>query len=109
MKDLELLKYFKINSRAYRTEFWIIVLLIASVTLLPAYFVFEPYSPEAMRYVDIMSLVTLWPLIAVQVRRWHDRNKSGWWFFINFIPVIGLLWVIVELGFLPSVNENNNY
>ena len=85
------------------------MLIVAFIVLFPAYMFFEPYSEQANQYVNIMALVTLWPYVAVQVRRWHDRNKSGWWFLINFVPVIGLLWVLIELGLLPSISENNKY
>jgi len=29
------------------------------------------------------------------VRRLHDVDKSGWWYFINLIPVIGGIWFLV--------------
>ena len=47
-----------------------------------------------------MNLLVLWPAIATSVKRWHDRDKSGWWVLINLIPVIGIVWVIVENGCL---------
>jgi uncharacterized membrane protein YhaH (DUF805 family) len=33
-------------------------------------------------------LVAFWPSIAVQIKRIHDRNKSGWYILIYFIPAI---------------------
>lgn len=105
----KLKKYFGFKGRAKRTEFWIIIFIVYSIILGPAFYYFEPYSYDAWLYIYIAEIVTAWPYIAVQVRRWHDRNKSGWWFFINFVPVIGILWVIVESGLLPSVNEDNMY
>ena len=42
----------------------------------------------------------LLPGIAVSVRRLHDRDKSGWWLLIGFIPLIGgillLVWMVME-------------
>ena len=46
---------------------------------------------------------------AVAVKRYHDRDKSGWWILILFIPIIGLIWYIVELGFLPGTPGPNRY
>jgi uncharacterized membrane protein YhaH (DUF805 family) len=40
---------------------------------------------------------------------WHDRNKSGWWVLIAFVPVIGGLWYLIECGFLPGTTGANNY
>jgi uncharacterized membrane protein YhaH (DUF805 family) len=31
------------------------------------------------------------PSLAVIVRRLHDVGKSGWWFFIAFIPLVGAI------------------
>lgn len=107
--NIDIKRYFSFLGRASRSEFWTIMLIVAFIVLFPAYMFFEPYSEQANQYVNIMALVTLWPYVAVQVRRWHDRNKSGWWFLINFVPVIGLLWVLIELGLLPSISENNKY
>jgi len=53
--------------------------------------------------------VTLWISIAVQVKRWHDQDKSGAMAFIGCIPVIGTIWVIVECGFLPGTPGENSY
>jgi len=37
------------------------------------------------------------PSIAVTVRRLHDVGKSGWWYFIVLIPIIGAIWLLVLL------------
>jgi uncharacterized membrane protein YhaH (DUF805 family) len=55
----------------------------------------------------LASLLLLWPTIAISVKRWHDRDKSGWWVLINLIPVAGVIWSLVENGFLRgSVGPN---
>jgi uncharacterized membrane protein YhaH (DUF805 family) len=57
----------------------------------------------------VVALVCIWVVFAVQVKRWHDRNKSGWWVLIGLVPFIGGVWVLVECGFLPGVNEGNRF
>ncbi|MEX2608571.1 MAG: DUF805 domain-containing protein, partial [Gemmatimonadota bacterium] len=37
----------------------------------------------------IYVLAIIVPSIAVSVRRLHDVGRSGWWFLITFIPLIG--------------------
>ncbi len=49
-----------------------------------------------------------WVALALQAKRWHDRGRSGWWFLINFIPLIGPLISFVELGCLRG-NYGPNY
>ena len=40
------------------------------------------------------------PTLAVTVRRLHDTNKSGWYYFISLIPLIGgiilLVWLLSD-------------
>jgi uncharacterized membrane protein YhaH (DUF805 family) len=56
-----------------------------------------------------MNLLVLWPAIATSVKRWHDRDKSGWWVLVNFIPVIGVIWVLVENGLLRGTVGTNRF
>ena len=46
---------------------------------------------------------------AGQVKRWHDRDKSGWFVLVNFIPFIGTIWALVELGFLRGTMGPNRF
>lgn len=55
----------------------------------------------------IIFLGTVAPSIALNVRRLHDINKSGWWLFIAFVPFGNI--VLLVFYCLPSVNEGNNY
>ena len=57
----------------------------------------------------LWGLAILWPGIATQVKRWHDRGKSGWWYLINFVPVIGGIWALIETGFLPGTEGENRF
>ena len=45
----------------------------------------------------------------MQVKRWHDRGKSGWWVLIALIPLVGPIWAIIETGFLPGTSGPNEY
>ena len=57
----------------------------------------------------LVGLVCMWIGLAVTIKRWHDRNKSGWWCLISFVPVIGGIWTLVECGCLPAVDEGNRF
>lgn len=64
---------------------------------------------RAEPWFDVVVLVLLWPTLAVQTKRWHDRGKSGWWNLIGLIPFIGTLWAFIELGFLRGTPGPNRY
>ena len=55
----------------------------------------------------IYSLAVLVPGVAVTVRRLHDTNHSGWWTLIVFVPLIGviilLIWVLTDSQ--PGANQ----
>lgn len=53
--------------------------------------------------------ITLWPSICVYGKRYHDRDKSAWWMMIALIPILGVIWMIVELGFLKGTQGPNEY
>ena len=61
------------------------------------------------RSTDIgVNLLLLWPAVAVSVKRWHDRGKSGWWVLVALIPFVGWLWLLIENGLLrgdPGANR----
>lgn len=56
----------------------------------------------------IIGLLFAVPELSVSVRRLHDTGRSGWWFFINCVPVIGnLIFVIFMLK--SGDNDENKY
>jgi uncharacterized membrane protein YhaH (DUF805 family) len=58
----------------------------------------------------IVALVlSVWGGLAGQVKRWHDRDKSGWFVLVNFIPLVGAIWVLVEVGFLRGTAGPNRF
>ncbi len=58
--------------------------------------------------IFVYFLVALWPSLAVPAKRWHDRDKSGWWTLIAMVPVIGL-WMLIECGFLKGTDGPNRF
>ena len=54
----------------------------------------------------IYSLAIMIPGIAVTVRRLHDTDRSGWWFLIALIPLIGAIVLLVYLVQDSKPGEN---
>ena len=54
----------------------------------------------------VMMIISIIPIIAATVRRLHDAGKTGMWYFINFIPLIGGF-VLLFLLLMPY--ERNQY
>jgi DnaJ like chaperone protein len=100
--------YFLLKGRINRKTFW-----FASISLFILYVianVMVESTDEAISPLGSLLMISLiWPTFAVHVKRWHDRNKSAWWYLISFIPMVGPLWVLVELGFLRGTPGANRY
>jgi uncharacterized membrane protein YhaH (DUF805 family) len=59
--------------------------------------------------VIVAYVALIWMGLAVSIKRWHDRGKSGWWVLITLIPFIGAIWALVETGFLEGDPGDNQY
>jgi uncharacterized membrane protein YhaH (DUF805 family) len=57
----------------------------------------------------IFSLAVIYPSIIVYIKRWHDRDKSGWWTLILLIPVVGAIWFVIAQGFLAGTPGPNRF
>jgi uncharacterized membrane protein YhaH (DUF805 family) len=109
--------YFSLKGRSSRREWWIIeILILFGFRLNEA--AFEAMATgggrfdlgaEASQTWMILAATLLWLNIASNVRRLHDRGKSGWWSLIYLIPGIGQLWCFIECGFLKGQPHANRY
>ena len=57
----------------------------------------------------VVGLVGIWVGIAAGAKRCHDRDRSGWFQAIALIPIIGAIWLLVELGFLKGSEGENRF
>ncbi len=104
--------YANFNGRARRSEYWwfilanIIIAVIAMVIDNVAGITFGkiPYGPVYVLY----ALAVFLPGLAVSVRRLHDVGKSGWFYFIILIPLVGAIWLLV-LFFTEGNQGENQY
>jgi uncharacterized membrane protein YhaH (DUF805 family) len=64
---------------------------------------------ETLWFEGVLNGVLLWSALAVSAKRWHDRDRSGWWALVQFIPVIGWLWILVANGLLRGTPGRNRF
>jgi uncharacterized membrane protein YhaH (DUF805 family) len=100
---------FSFQGRVGRQQYWVMVLLsvpfILAAEIINGGFQRDPAETPGV----LVLLPMLWAAVAVTIKRWHDRNKSGWWILINLIPVIGDLWSLIENGFLKGTPGENRF
>ncbi len=91
-------KYAVFSGRAPRSEYWLFVLLSIVVTN-----VGNLINPS-LGVIIIFGLLI--PAIAVAVRRLHDIGKSGWSYLLIFIPIVGI--IIILVWFCKRGTEGDN-
>jgi uncharacterized membrane protein YhaH (DUF805 family) len=89
-------QYVTFGGRASRSEFWywfLFSLLGGLVTEMLDSAFFGTSIPSASPLNGIFNLILFLPSLAIEVRRLHDINRTGWWLLITFtILGIFLLW-----------------
>lgn len=115
---------FSFNGRLNRTRYW-----VATVGIWSAYFLFvvamfviaaliQGTDADGNLIPGVLSedalifgayLPVLWSMLAVQVKRWHDRGKPGSWILIGMVPIVGPIWSLVETGFMPGTPGPNQF
>ena len=98
--------YANFNGRASRQEYWMFTLF--NIIFVVVAMVVDGVLGLGFIIYMLYMLAVLIPGIAVFVRRMHDIGKSGWWFFISLIPLIGGIWLLVLLA-TDGSSEDNNY
>lgn len=82
------------TGRASRSEYWWFALFCAAIAwLLSGLILLNPTVGKIVNFV--YSAIILLPSLGLCVRRLHDIGKSGWWYLIGFIPVVGIILLIV--------------
>lgn len=101
------LNYCNFSGRASRSEFWwfqlFYFILSAVISILLC------WSENVAQIVSyLIGLALLLPSLGLAVRRLHDIGKSGWWFFISFIPIVGAI-ILIIWWCKDSQMETNEY
>ncbi|MCM1504951.1 MAG: DUF805 domain-containing protein [Muribaculum sp.] len=113
-------KYCCFTGRASHSEFWWWILFTLLVSWVVNIIVSLVARPETVVTVSsIIGLIFLLPSLGLWFRRLHDIGKSGWWWLLSFIPLIGIIILIVwwcqdsqpsenQYGPIPNLTERNN-
>lgn len=108
------------QGRAARSEYWyfflfgFLVLIAATVLdsiLGTSFKVTDPNSGQQISlgygwlYL-LTALAFMLPNIAVMVRRLHDTGRSGWWYWIALVPLIGAIMLLIWFCSRGTVGSN---
>jgi uncharacterized membrane protein YhaH (DUF805 family) len=92
------------NARSTRPEFWwwvLFVVAVAIVALLLDSLIFGTQTGGFGPIYLFAVLALFLPNLSLIVRRLHDTNRTGWWYWIALIPFVGAI-VLLVFFLLPS-------
>jgi len=116
------LRPFTWNARTSRRTYWIGFAILVVLSLVPTWYLivttslqlmfvnssvpmeYDPSFFVAIAIVIIFEVYFFLCELGLAIRRLHDINKSGYWYWINFIPTIGWI-VLVYFLIQPTVKE----
>ena len=105
LESVFLKNFFKCSGRARRREYWYFMLFVL-ITFCILFFLIMLSYFDKLGVVFCFLMVV--PSVTVTIRRLHDVGKSGFYFFLIFIPVVGIIILLVFL-LTDSQPEENIY
>lgn len=103
-------QYADFSGRARRKEYWIFSLI--NYIIIFFLYILQIVMIESTLWLIfpiiffLYAVAVLLPGLAVSIRRLHDIGKSGWWYLIYLIPIIGAIWLTVLMCLDSEPGEN---
>ena len=112
--------FFSFKGRISRGTYWWAIVVRTVVSCICALVLVVTIEPPYLSATSVFAFVTstlalmlfiltIYCRYPIAVKRWHDRDKSGWWVRIEWIPLIGPFWEIIECGFLKGTDGPNRF
>ncbi len=104
--------YAVFSGRATRSAFWWFYLF--TVIVLIAISVIESAMGSSgivggLGIISIIwSLAVFLPTLGLMIRRLHDADHSGWWWFIGLVPLVGMI-VLIVFWATPGTQGENKF
>jgi uncharacterized membrane protein YhaH (DUF805 family) len=94
------------SGRISRSAFWRTIVLLGL-----AFIVLFVFLDDELGRASTLVLYPpfFWILAAAAVKRMRDRGRSPLWFLVVLIPVLGPLWLFIELGLRKGTSGENHY
>ena len=96
---LALKKYAQFSGRSRRKEYWFFALFYIIIALVVGFIDGAAGTMMAEGRIGILGMILtlafFLPSLAVGIRRLHDTGRSGWWTLIAFVPLVGIIVLIV--------------
>ena len=101
---------FSFRGRISRKQYWVFNGFILLAGILFGIMTEAPEDFSKITKPQLLFMIwMMWPSMAVQGKRWHDRDKSALWVLINFIPIAGPIFALIDNGFIAGTLGPNRF
>jgi uncharacterized membrane protein YhaH (DUF805 family) len=100
--------WFSFRGRIPRRTYWLLYVLPIAASGLVAQILDGALGAEGV-LAGLVGLVTFVASFAGYVKRCHDRDHSGWFLLVGLIPVVGWIWLFIEVGCLRGTIGPNRF
>lgn len=98
--------YTNFSGRARRKEYWYFVLVQMGLIIVAMILDAIIFNSETGLFYIVVVLGLFLPGLAVTIRRLHDTSRSGWWFLLSILPLIGSIVLLVFLASDTKLETN---
>lgn len=98
-------KYAQFSGRARRKEYWTFALINSAIAGILNMLSLNVSSVFGI-LGGVFALAIFIPSLAVAVRRLHDIGKTGTWYLIVLVPIVG--WIMLFVFMLRDSNFGDN-
>jgi uncharacterized membrane protein YhaH (DUF805 family) len=91
--------FLQFGGRSRRSEYWYFALFYILILFVLAFidvsFGWVRNGSGIGPLSGLFALIVFLPNLALSIRRLHDTGRSGWWILIGFVPIVGVIALIV--------------
>ena len=98
--------YTNFSGRARRKEYWYFVLVQMGLIIVAMILDAIIFNSETGLFYIVVALGLFLRGLAVTIRRLHDTSRSGWWFLLSILPLIGSIILLVFLASDTKLETN---
>ena len=98
---------FSFQGRMRRRDYWLYSLPVM-FAVVPTLF-YQGGNALLDVLTVVITLFAIFASLALNIKRLKDRNKNPWWIVVTFLPIIGPIFALVELGILDGTPGPNQF
>lgn len=112
---------FSAKGRINRQKFLFAVIgwvaLIMVMMVISSIFTAMAMNPDASSFWSVMAglfgiiniviyIAMMYSSIALQIKRWHDLDRSGWFTLLGFLPIVNLIYAVYVYCVKGTTGDN---